>query len=185
MHLLVTEICTFLLQTGALWDICLVHCGICEMGLFTGCFATHDEFLKCIDAIVFVWNLTNLMMSSNLWHKLSNRFVTRDPFHWHGIIEIRAWIINCIYNLIWYVITDPCPNFTADQLNRRLTWMGNYIPLFYMDMITYPYPNPDTDWANLGYLLVKGCGDTSSRIYNLTKTVLSIHIFYTLVPHYL
>ena len=27
------HMCTFLLQNGALWDICLMHYGICEMGL--------------------------------------------------------------------------------------------------------------------------------------------------------
>ena len=31
MHHFVTEICTYLLQNVALWDICLMHCGICEM----------------------------------------------------------------------------------------------------------------------------------------------------------
>ena len=24
-----------------------------------------------------------------------------------------------------------------------MTWMINYIPLFYMHAITYPFPNPD------------------------------------------
>ena len=33
VHHFVTEMCTFLLQNGTLWDICLMHCGICEMGL--------------------------------------------------------------------------------------------------------------------------------------------------------
>ena len=33
MHHFVTEMYTFLLQSGALWDICLMLCGICEMGL--------------------------------------------------------------------------------------------------------------------------------------------------------
>ena len=32
MRHFVTEMCTFLFQNGALWDICLVHCGICEIG---------------------------------------------------------------------------------------------------------------------------------------------------------
>ena len=34
MHHFATEMCTctFLLQYGALWDICLMHRGICEMG---------------------------------------------------------------------------------------------------------------------------------------------------------
>ena len=30
MHI---HVCTFLLQNGASWDICLMHCGICEIGL--------------------------------------------------------------------------------------------------------------------------------------------------------
>ena len=30
----VPEMCTFLLQNGALWDMGLVHCGICVTGLF-------------------------------------------------------------------------------------------------------------------------------------------------------
>ena len=33
MHHFVTEMRTFLLQNGALWDVCLMHCGIFEMGL--------------------------------------------------------------------------------------------------------------------------------------------------------
>ena len=33
LHHFVTEMCTFLLQNDALWDICLMHCGVCEMGL--------------------------------------------------------------------------------------------------------------------------------------------------------
>ena len=33
MHHFVTEMCTFLLQNGALWDICLMHCGIREISL--------------------------------------------------------------------------------------------------------------------------------------------------------
>ena len=31
------HMCTFLLQNGALWDICLLHCGICKMCLLTVC----------------------------------------------------------------------------------------------------------------------------------------------------
>ena len=32
-HFITKMGCTFLMQDGALWDICLMHCGICEMGL--------------------------------------------------------------------------------------------------------------------------------------------------------
>ena len=33
MHHLITEMCKFLLQNGALWDMGLVNCGICATGL--------------------------------------------------------------------------------------------------------------------------------------------------------
>ena len=33
MHHFVTEMFTFLLQNGALWDIGLVHCGVCATDL--------------------------------------------------------------------------------------------------------------------------------------------------------
>ena len=36
MHHCETErahMCTFLLQNGVLYDFCLMHCGVCEMGL--------------------------------------------------------------------------------------------------------------------------------------------------------
>ena len=33
VHNFVTEMYTFLLQNGALWDIHVMHCGICEMDL--------------------------------------------------------------------------------------------------------------------------------------------------------
>ena len=35
MEHFVTEMCKFLLQNGALWDICLSHCGNCKMGLLS------------------------------------------------------------------------------------------------------------------------------------------------------
>ena len=35
MYQFLTEMCTYV-QNGALWDICLMHCGICEMGLLIG-----------------------------------------------------------------------------------------------------------------------------------------------------
>ena len=35
MHHFLTEMCIFLLQNGALWDIFVIHCGICEMVLLS------------------------------------------------------------------------------------------------------------------------------------------------------
>ena len=50
MQYFVTEMCTFLLQNVALWDICLMHCGICEMGLFyCECLGKYQgSFCECV-----------------------------------------------------------------------------------------------------------------------------------------
>ena len=39
------NVCTFLLQNGALWDICFIRCGICDIGLFTCLFYTTSVLL--------------------------------------------------------------------------------------------------------------------------------------------
>ena len=36
------HVCTFLLQSDALWDIYLMHCGICEMDLFPDVYMHHQ-----------------------------------------------------------------------------------------------------------------------------------------------
>ena len=44
MHHFVAEMCTCVhisVTNGVLWDICLMHCGICEMGLLTLSFKIH------------------------------------------------------------------------------------------------------------------------------------------------
>ena len=41
MHHSVTEMCTFLLQNGALWDMGLVHHGICVTGLIESTFRAY------------------------------------------------------------------------------------------------------------------------------------------------
>ena len=72
------NMCTFLLQNGALWDTRLVHCGICVTGLLH----IHKQW----NAITHPW--TNLKCgSAKLLLKL-----------WHG------WVIssteNCGYNYL-------------------------------------------------------------------------------------
>ena len=37
MHHFVRHMCTYLLQNGALWDICLMHGGICEIYYWVSC----------------------------------------------------------------------------------------------------------------------------------------------------
>ena len=38
-----TEMCTFLLQNGTVWVICVMHYGVCEMGLFFLCTVKQDS----------------------------------------------------------------------------------------------------------------------------------------------
>ena len=43
MHHFVTEMCIFLLQNGALWDIHVMHCRIYEMGLLVNPTTWHSQ----------------------------------------------------------------------------------------------------------------------------------------------
>ena len=46
------HMCTFLLQSGALWDMGLVHCGICEMDLFWYQTATNLNKVRTVCIIL-------------------------------------------------------------------------------------------------------------------------------------
>ena len=46
MHHFVTEMCTFSVKNGALWDICLVQCGICEITQFGRFIGPSGEILQ-------------------------------------------------------------------------------------------------------------------------------------------
>ena len=56
------------------------------------------------------------------------------------------------------------PNFTKPQLNRRQD--EYYIPLFYVDIITYPCPNTD---SGLQILLVKEAPGQITNVLNLVE----------------
>ena len=60
---------------------------------------------------------------------------------------IRTWTSIHAYCLMWDVIIHACPNFNGGWLNWA--WRSYYIPLFSMDFITYPCPNPDAGLAHL------------------------------------
>ena len=74
------HMCTFLLQNDALWDICLMHCGICEMGPF------------CLGTSMTIFSLLYLRTES----KMS---FLRDYHHW------LHWKLSCfelsLYSLQW------------------------------------------------------------------------------------
>ena len=73
----------------------------------------------------------------------------QGPFLLLWIDKIRILIYNYIFSFIWDVIPHLCPilnNYTAIEV---MAWMNNYIPLFYVGVIQYPFPNPIGGWANL------------------------------------
>ena len=57
MHHFVTEMCTFLLHNGALWDMVLVHHGICETCLTHWAWTRCETFCKCPSnhPVVYDW----------------------------------------------------------------------------------------------------------------------------------
>ena len=56
------------------------------------------------------------------------------PLYEHDLTEIRPYVITQIY---------------MGCNHQRLSWMGIYIPLFYVDIIPDPCPNPNADLVNL------------------------------------
>ena len=51
---------------------------------------------------------------------------------------------------LWNIVIHPCMTSTAVGLNSRWSkaWVRNYIPLFYMGVITYLYLNADAVTVN-------------------------------------
>ena len=59
---------------------------------------------------------------------------------------------------MWYDITHSCPNFN-DGLIIVKAWMNNYIPHDTVDVISYPYSNPDIGSANICFQKRPPSGD--------------------------
>ena len=62
---------------------------------------------------------------------------TLDPFYWHGLTLIPAWISNYTHYKVWDEITDTAPNFNVYAV-KVWEWISNFIQHFTMHMITYP-----------------------------------------------
>ena len=56
-------VCRFLLQNGVLWDICLMHCGICEMGLWQ----SHSWTMRNHTNAVAFMGVANLYSNTTIW----------------------------------------------------------------------------------------------------------------------
>ena len=66
--------CTFLLWNGASWDICLMHCGICEVDLLAlpqsgSMMQSFDGFLVCVCVCEWVWTPVNHYITIMSWRK--------------------------------------------------------------------------------------------------------------------
>ena len=73
----------FFLQNGALWDICLMHCGVCEMVLFY----THPSDWRH-------------------WHVIASMSVKYPSWIWQNILD-KPLGANAI-NTALYSKTRPC-----------------------------------------------------------------------------
>ena len=61
------HVCTFLPENGALRDICLIHCGICEMGLLCGYawYFGHDTHVTSLKWSKIVSTNCTILVSGN------------------------------------------------------------------------------------------------------------------------
>ena len=68
-------------------------------------------------------------------------------FYLYGLTGMKARLSKNIGRCCRDTIIHPCPNFngglTKPSMKLGHSWVGN--PCVYMDVITYPRHNPDTD----------------------------------------
>ena len=105
MHHFVTEmcICTFLLQSGALWDICLMYCGICKMHLSPGIYQrlciTHLRLFNSLQA----WGHSPSLTLNQSVFSLSRFFFTVIIFG--VVIGIAIFVIMDRKELVLHICT--------------------------------------------------------------------------------
>ena len=100
LHHCVIEICTFLLQNGALWDMGLGHCGICEISLFTDSLS-HNKFIITWTQLIQIIRLTD--MRKYIFDK-TNRFqsMTVLPYNQHNASKTMYCTSSHSRNLHWH-----------------------------------------------------------------------------------
>ena len=60
----------------------------------------------------------------------------RDPFYYHGLNSIPAWVSSYIPYNMWDE-NIPFPNFSCAAVEFR-EWISNFIPHFIGHVVTYP-----------------------------------------------
>ena len=89
------HVCTFLLQGRALWDICLMHCGICEMGLLGYQF-------PCVLVFEGLW-IQVIQRPNQVGCGMRATFTVKPWFPCHDVIMVYAMVDMMIYNAFrWY-----------------------------------------------------------------------------------
>ena len=105
MHDFVTKMCTFMSQSGALWDMRLVHCGICEIDLFncSVCFTRWWMKMLYPSSVRGEWNniCHNLHWFSQDW----SQGLTPDIHTW----ILYICIFSCDQAALWMVFV-VCPS---------------------------------------------------------------------------
>ena len=68
------------------------------------------------------------------------------PFYQHSLIEVRECISNHSYCFLWDVTIHPGHKFIQRWFSQTAAesraWINTCIPLFYVDAIIQPCPNP-------------------------------------------
>ena len=94
-----TEMCTFLLQNYALWHICQMHCGICEMGLLDMfvSIAVPADILSTINQVRYDFSFGYHISADQMkWFKMSGESQHDNVTHWCwdkmvDILQMTFW----------------------------------------------------------------------------------------------
>ena len=149
MHHVVTEMCTCVLisiKNGALWDMCLMNCGICEMGLSLQAHAVCQQAVTHIRicAITFACKHNQLQWGAVTRNAVQYKMIIRAdprfaPSQWETALlcnDVSHWLDA---NLESAMIIDTSLQRLRQNINQTLNQKRHPIP----------WPN----WRAMGYLL--------------------------------
>ena len=156
--------CIFLSQNGALWDIGLVHCGICAKSL---CLALADRY--GVSSVNISYQTVPVMMR---WRACTLLYVPQWCQCFVIVSACSPLLTNC---------TSP-PNTKVCRVNRHVCTVANsQIPETYNDktVLSYPYNGSSytskmvslywTASHNFTNQIAKTLRSTSIRIYHAWK----------------
>ena len=91
----------------------------------------YVDILRTLQLTGYVWPDAADSRVSYRHISLQHNFTqnTWDPFYWHGLTLIPAWISSCIHCEVWDEIVYPIPNYTGCPIDVW-EWISNFIPHF-------------------------------------------------------